>query len=59
MQKATILKIGTCVRNPEGGWAIMGWHIQGGDYPGIDPADGRLGGWTPEELQELASQAGL
>lgn len=39
---------------PAGKWLLLGWGVSGGDYPGYDATTGHVGGWSPEELYEIA-----
>lgn len=63
MEKARIRHIGVILRGDARPIAFRqgdrpvatGWHIEGGDYPGIDYTAGLLGAWSVEEL-DLISQ---
>lgn len=65
MDKATILHVGNFRENYEGSGKplVDGWITEGGDYPGVD---GRavtddepvLGGWSANELRQMAKDAG-
>ena len=57
--KATITHVGTSERDERGDWRVEHWSMDcRGEVPAmeLDPKVGvrRFGGWTPEELHEIA-----
>jgi hypothetical protein len=58
MRRADIHAVGIVQWEPDGTIvAVQGWHMEGGDAPGISyDRQGRprwIGGWTPDELRVI------